>query len=264
MQVVRYYDECLPYYRVGWGSLRNLCIHYGYHEDGLSHDRALIRMVEVLAEKARITREDKVLDAGCGLGGASIWLAQNIGCEVWALDINPNLVFLAAREAEKRGLEITFYVGNFERMPLLQRFTVVWFLESFCYAVDKARTLKEASRVLLPGGRVVIADACRADGVDLDLTGWAVPGIPTEREFIRYAEEAGFRPVLFEDISEKVEPSSRRIRNLAVLTYPLAWLLYLLRLKSRITLEHTRLALRQYEYGREGRGKYFIFVGAKQ
>lgn len=264
MQVVKYYDECLPYYRVGWGSLRNLCIHYGYHEDGLSHDQALIRMIEVLAEKARITREDKVLDAGCGLGGASIWLAQNIGCEVWALDTNPKHIFLAFKEAEKRNLNINFYVGNFERMPFSQEFTVVWFLESFCYAVDKAKALKEVSRVLLPGGRVVIADVYRADGAELDFSGWAVPNFPTREEFLRYTQEAGFEKLLFEDITEKIKPSSVRIRKLAVKAYPLIWLLRFLRLKSRVFFEHTRLALKQYQYFNEGAGTYFLFVGAKE
>jgi tocopherol O-methyltransferase len=38
-------------------------------------------MNQVLANKAKIRKTDLILDAGCGVGGSSIWLVRNIGAK---------------------------------------------------------------------------------------------------------------------------------------------------------------------------------------
>ena len=70
--ITDYYDECYIYYKIFWRSHKNLCIHYGFHDKGQGHDEDLVRMIEVLADKAQISSREKILDAGCGVGGSSI------------------------------------------------------------------------------------------------------------------------------------------------------------------------------------------------
>ncbi len=267
-RTTRFYDECYPYFNIGWRSHKNLCLHYGYHDNGREHDKALIRMIEVLAERAQVTGRDRVLDAGCGIGGSSIWLAQNTGCRVVGIDINPTFINIAKKEAKRRRLDdlTSFYRMDFCHPDLEDSsFDIAWALESSCYAGDKPGFLREMSRLLKPGGRLVVADGYKTpeDSPDGALMGWAVPDIPTTAQFAEYLSKAGFSRIACEDISDKVRPSSLQIYRIARLTYPVAVLLKLLGLKTNITVDFARLALKQYEYGASGLGQYCIFAAVK-
>jgi ubiquinone/menaquinone biosynthesis C-methylase UbiE len=265
----RYYNECYLYYKIFWRSHKNLCLHYGIHDNGQGHSQALVRMIEVLADKAKVTTEDSVLDAGCGVGGCAVWLAQNIGCEVLGIDINPNFIHIAQNEVKKRNLDrlVSFQEMDFCRTSFNENaFDVVWAVESSCHAKNKLALLREMNRVLKPGGRIIIADAYKtreSSELDKDLTGWAVPNIPSVAEFTGYLKKAGFTHVVCERINDKVIPSSRLIYRLAWVAYPLVILLRLLGLKTELSINHARLALRQYKYGTRGPGEYCIFVAEK-
>jgi len=265
----RYYDECYLYYKIFWRSHKNLCLHYGFHDKGQRHNQAVVRMIEVLADKVKVTSKDKVLDAGCGVGGSSVWLAQNVGCKVTGIDINCNFVNIAQREAKKRNLDglVSFQEMNFCRTAFRDNvFDIVWALESSCHAEDKQAFLMEMGRILKPGGHIVIADGYKnQDSSELsnDLMGWAVPNIPSVTEFTDYLTKAGFQHVICEKINEKVTPSSLRIYCLAWIAYPLVMLLKLLRQKTELSVNHARLALKQYSYGTKGPGAYCIFVAEK-
>jgi len=265
----RYYDECYLYYKIFWRSHKNLCLHYGYHDNGQGHGRAVVRMIEVLAGKAGITSKDKVLDAGCGVGGSSLWLGRNIGCEVVGIDINRNFINIAQREAKKKNLSrsISFREMDFCRTSFGENvFDVVWAVESSCHAANKLAFLMEMSRILRPGGRIVIADGYRtAESLEFSnyLSGWAVLGIPTIEEFMDYLVKASFQNVVCEDVSDKVMPSSFRIYWLAWIAYPLVALLRLFRLKTKISTNHAKLAFKQYKYATGDSGRYCIFVAEK-
>jgi tocopherol O-methyltransferase len=267
--VNRYYDECYLYYKIFWRSHKNLCLHYGFHDKGQGHNQAVVRMIEVLAEKVKVTSKDSVLDAGCGVGGSSVWLAQNIGCKVDGIDINHNFINIAQREAKKRNLDslVSFQEMDFCRTAFQDNaFDVVWAVESSCHAEDKQAFLMEMSRILKPGGHIVIADGYKIRESSIlgkDLMGWAVPNIPSVVEFTDYLAKAGFRNVVREDIFDKVAPSSLRIYCLAWIAYPLVLLLRLLRQKTELSINHARSALKQYSYGIKGSGEYCIFVAEK-
>ena len=74
--VVRYYERCETDYRWLWDLDRSLAMHVGIWD---AHTRtlreALARQNEILAEHAAIGAGDRVLDAGCGVGGSAIFLA---------------------------------------------------------------------------------------------------------------------------------------------------------------------------------------------
>jgi cyclopropane fatty-acyl-phospholipid synthase-like methyltransferase len=56
------------------------------------------RMNEILANKVRIAQSDMILDAGCGIGGSSIWLAEHIGCRVVGIDITESQLTIARKD----------------------------------------------------------------------------------------------------------------------------------------------------------------------
>ncbi len=92
-EIVAYYDQC----EVDFALVRQLKthhnMHYGYWEKGTRRMRqAMNLMNRKLAELAKISPVDKVLDAGCGVGGSAIYLAKNIGCRVHGITLSEKQV----------------------------------------------------------------------------------------------------------------------------------------------------------------------------
>ena len=108
------------------------------------------------AERAQIRAGMYVLDLGCGLGGASRYLAAECGCRVAAIDLTPNFVevarILTARCSladrveirEANALALPFQNGTFDH---------VWSYAVTMNIADKAGLAREVARVLKPGGR---------------------------------------------------------------------------------------------------------------
>jgi cyclopropane fatty-acyl-phospholipid synthase-like methyltransferase len=85
----------------------NLAIHYGYFDEGVdSHEKSLVRMNQVLANIAKITKTDLILDAGCGVGGSSIWLARNIGSKAIGITLVEKQLDFAKKFAKEKELKI--------------------------------------------------------------------------------------------------------------------------------------------------------------
>src|SRR5687768_12088387 len=96
-KIVQYYDESEDAYKDSWDLNNSLAIHYGYWDDKVkSFSQSLIRMSEVMMETARIKSSDRVLDAGCGVGGSSIFLASTAGCRVTGITLSERQAELAS------------------------------------------------------------------------------------------------------------------------------------------------------------------------
>src|SRR5207253_9378503 len=84
--VASHYDELDHFYRSVWGEH----VHHGLWLRGdETPDEATRRLVEFVADKARITRESRVCDAGCGYGATARMLVDNFGAQVTALTVSP-------------------------------------------------------------------------------------------------------------------------------------------------------------------------------
>jgi SAM-dependent methyltransferase len=109
---------------------------------------------EVQAELAEIPKGCHVLDAGCGIGGPSRYLANSYGCTE-AIDLTPEYVEVARQLNEKVGLgdKITVEVGSVTELPYAdQSFDVVLSQNVSMNIADKSAMFNEAFRVLKPGG----------------------------------------------------------------------------------------------------------------
>jgi tocopherol O-methyltransferase len=266
---IRYYRETDFSYRLGWKSRRHLCMHFGFDENGSRHDAAQLRMVEVVAMKARLTPSDHILDAGCGMGGAALWIAQNVGCRVTGVDVSEDFVRIARQAAAKRGItSARFYRADFRNIPYRAgTFDVALLLESSCHAADKQRLFNEIGRVLKPGGRLVMADGFRSlDTHELDAAfrGWAMINVPTVREGWGFLAAAGFTGIGYECLTPRIIASSRRIHDLSRANLPIFRLLKFLRFKTDISLQHAISGVRQYQALVQGLVEYGIFGAIKQ
>ena len=57
---------------------------------------------ELLAEHSKISENMTILDAGCGSGSSSIFLARKYGCKVVGIDIDQNSLTKAYRTVRKK------------------------------------------------------------------------------------------------------------------------------------------------------------------
>lgn len=259
MDVVGYYEQTWADYRIIWVSRNNYAFHFGYHDrPGLRHRLALLRNNEVLADTVAIRPGDRVLDAGCGVGGTSCWLAQERGAEVVGVTLVPDQVQRAQRIAERRGVSdrVRFEVADFNHLPYPDgSFDVVWAQESLCHSPDKAATYREFLRVLKPGGRLVIAEYMRKrrdlQGLEAGmvrgwLAGWMMPDLDTFDEHLAHATAAGFAGADVRDATRFTRPSLRRLFLRSAILYPIAILLRLTRIRSETQHGNVRASVLQY------------------
>lgn len=93
-----------------------------------------------------------VLDAGCGSGLFSS-MVINTGAQLIGIDAAPGLLEVARR----RNLKNNFLEEDLEAMPFTKNFfDVVAGFNSFQYAGNFEKALAEATRVLKPGGKLVL------------------------------------------------------------------------------------------------------------
>lgn len=274
--VVRYYDQTWADYRVVWLSRKNYAFHFGYHDqDGMTHRRALVRNNEVMADAAQIQPGDRVLDAGCGVGGTSCWLAEHRQATVVGITLVPNQVQRARAIAQRRGVadRATFEVADYSHIPYPDAsFDVVWVQESLCHSAEKAATYREFHRVLRPGGRLVLAEYMRTTRVlsarDQGLVrgwlaGWMMPDLDTFDEHRSNAAAAGFASVAVRDATAFTRPSLRRLFVRSLILYPLAVLLHLLRVRSATQHGNVRASVLQYLALRRGVWGYGILQATR-
>lgn len=106
---------------------------------------------EAMLDRAMVGSGTRILDAGCGGGGASV-LAVGRGAQVSGLDAAEGLITIA-RERVPKG---DFRVGDIESLPFEDEvFDAVFAANSVQYAEDRIAALRELGRVCTQEGRIV-------------------------------------------------------------------------------------------------------------
>ena len=110
----------------------------------------------------RLERGERVLDLGCGAGTDSLVASLMVAPEgsVTGLDMTPEMLEKAWAGAEELGAgNMTFVEGEAERLPFDDaKFDVVISNGVIDLIPDKDAVFGEIHRVLVPGGRIQIAD----------------------------------------------------------------------------------------------------------
>ena len=151
-----------------------------------------------------------VLDLGSG-GGIDVFLAARQVGEagfVYGVDMTDEMLELARRNAARQGsINVEFRKGHIEEIPLPDASVDV--IISNCVinlSPDKGQTLREAFRVLKPGGRLAVSDVViDGDLSDLPVTeeqvraglSWAgcIAGALTAGQYRAFLADAGFEEI---------------------------------------------------------------------
>lgn len=224
----RYYEEAGPDYEA-WSPSFNM--HFGFFRPGMNplNREAMLEQMNLevfsrlhLTDNAAALTQPRVLDMGCGLGATLRSFARRLPaadlCGItlvpWQLEQGRHL-----NQSIPSASGINLALGNYEHtFYTSETFDAVCAIESSCYAsnANKASLIREAHRLIRPGGRFVVADGFLGPG---KLRGpqksiyrklcdcWVIDTLGEIGAFEAELQRAGFRDILVERIQSRVTPS---------------------------------------------------------
>ena len=183
---------------------------YDANEAGMLPDTALKASLGCGNPTALATLHpgETVLDLGSGGGIDVILSARRVGPtgKAYGLDMTDEMLALAAENKRKAGItNVEFLKGQIEQVPLPANAVDV--VISNCVinlSADKDRVLREAFRVLKPGGRFAVSDVVVRGEIppdvrrSMELWVGCVAGALSEDEYRTKLEAAGFTDVEIE------------------------------------------------------------------
>lgn len=102
----------------------------------------------------------KVLDFGCGMGGMSLWYANNWDCSVHAIDIDGHHIHIAGQLKAKHNADrVTFEKRDILQTPLTDSYDAIFMndvAEHIPYSVLE-QIFRQMARVMAPGARLFVS-----------------------------------------------------------------------------------------------------------
>jgi tocopherol O-methyltransferase len=222
-KVRRYYQATNEKSFLAHWAGKALSYHYGLSDDSTtSLDEAHLKTNAYIADALGIVEGMDVLDAGCGVGGTSIWLAKERGARVVGVTLDPQQVELATGFAQERGVagKATFRVADFAATGFPPRsFDVAFNIESVCHCIDYPAYFAHVRELLRDGGRYGTMDSYRGSGHD-ELAaqvaeGWAMPHWHSMDRVADDMRAAGFEDVEVKDLTPLARRSAEQLKAMA-------------------------------------------------
>jgi tocopherol O-methyltransferase len=157
---------------------------------------ALVFAHRAVESQVNQTAAGRVVDLGCGIGGATGWLSERcIDAQVIGLTLSPTQAALARRHAPHASI----LEADFHDLPLPGALADLCFsIEAMAHSHDVPRFFAEAYRVTRPGGRLILIDDVAVDVSaarlfhDAFRAGWRTPGFVNRERLVGHAAAAGW------------------------------------------------------------------------
>lgn len=252
------YQKVIDYFsslesKLGYDLILGGVKHFGYYPSSkmdIPEKKAQTLTMDLVAKKLSLNSKDTILEAGCGQGYTTTYLAKKYGCKAIGITITPFEVEKATIVAKKRGIadKVKFYQMDYAKTNFPDNyFSVIYTLESFVHAYDMKKTLKELKRILKPGGRIVFFEYSIATDKEIGdfmnrekqfqtksvfdntIDTGAMFNLRNLRHdiFPKILKSMGFIKIHEENITKNMLPSMQRLNNLACFPYMLVKLLHL-------------------------------------
>jgi SAM-dependent methyltransferase len=225
----RYYDRLTLYGRVArWlgfgGGFGTATVHRALRPEypGEAPHGVVHRLI---AAEFGMPAPRRLLDAGCGLGGTSLYFARQHATLCEGVALSPAQVHTATDNARRAGLAdlCRFRVANFDEPLPLGQYDAMVAIEALAHAPDLAASLSNLAKSLAPGGRLVVVDDVadpEADPTDATAfkAGWQVPSFVPHATWLDAFAKAGLRVVQDCDLTPRmVQRSGWQLAGLTAL-----------------------------------------------
>jgi ubiquinone/menaquinone biosynthesis C-methylase UbiE len=138
---------------------------------------------QTFAELLDVREGHRVLDVGCGTGGAAQFMAQRAGGSGNVIGFDNSKTMIAEAELRTRplNLPVKFQQGDAHHLPFPDNsFDRCFALRFFEIIANPAQVLREMSRVTRPGGKIFV------NGPDLDMWTFDVSDRDVTRQIVHY------------------------------------------------------------------------------
>jgi ubiquinone/menaquinone biosynthesis C-methylase UbiE len=186
--------------------------------ESMSHhlQSEVIKLIKMM----NISKEDMVLDAGCGNGAPTRLIAKTCGCRITGFDVNPNQIKKAVECDRLEGVDhlIERRVMDVHKIDFDgETFDKVFHNETMGHWMDKKTALAGLYRVLKKGGNMGFHEWLKGSLGDLNSAGGNFRGIYAQDVFFQHSleeinqllKDAGFTVLHSEDTTDIVDRQLR-------------------------------------------------------
>ncbi|PLX06525.1 MAG: hypothetical protein C0598_13580 [Marinilabiliales bacterium] len=241
-EIATYYNHTILDYKVGWQLNKSKGVHFGlWYDDTKNLHEAIINSNKKIAQHIPQGKNIRVLDAGCGVGGTAIYLAENYDCYVEGITLSEKQCNIGKNFVKEAKLEnnVNLTIQDYTKTDFDdESFDMIFAIESLCHATEKSDVYKEAYRLLKPGGKLVFLEYIKTDLGKLDenrktlewlLHRWAIADLDALEETHKKLNNEGFTNIVDENLTNNVLKSVKIMRRnamMGLITIPLYTILH--------------------------------------
>jgi len=274
--IKNYYNTTQIHYEQWWDLNKSFSLHYGiWDEKTKNFNEALANTNKILTELANINSSNRVLDAGCGVGGAAVFIHEQKGARVTGITLSQKQLDSANKLVTDKGLSnhIDFKLMDYTQTTFPdESFDVIWACESICHSPEPKKFMNEAHRLLKKGGRLVICDFFKTSEDQIDKNNWlqkwcdtwAVTQLNTSMDFKKGLEKSGFANTKVLDYTPQIQKSAQRMYYASLLAVLPSEVYKLIKPGvSKFARNHYKCGLYQYKALKANLWKYQIILSIK-